>query len=73
MTKRKERDLHQEEFNMIRDEVKEILALEPSKPEDVIARLAFDRDKIVRVIQWLLDNDIVAYTADQRLMLRKNE
>ena len=71
--KRKERDLHQEEFDMIRDEVKEILTLEPSKPEDVIARLAFDRDKIVRVIQWLLDNDIVAYTGDQRLMLRKNE
>jgi len=69
----KERELLQEEFDMIKDEVKGILALEPAKPEDVLNRLAFSREKVLQVIQWMLDNDFVTYTGDQRLTLQRKE
>ena len=67
--RKKEKDILQEEFDMIRDEVKGILSLEPAKPEDVLKRLAFGREKVMQVIQWMLDNDIIIYTGDQRLTL----
>lgn len=67
----KERDLVQEEFDMIRDEVKGILALEPAEPGDVLNRLAFARDKVMQVIQWMLDNDFITYTEDQKLTLKR--
>ncbi|MBN1415882.1 MAG: RecQ family ATP-dependent DNA helicase [Bacteroidales bacterium] len=68
---RKEKELLQEEFNMIMDEVKGILAMEPVKPDDIFKRIAFNRDKVIEVIRWLLDNNMVAYTEDQRLILVK--
>ena len=71
--KKKERELLQEEFDMIRDEIKGILALEPVKPEEVLNRLAFRREKVMQVIQWMLDNDLLAYTEDQKLSLKKKE
>jgi len=67
--RKKEKDILQEEFDMIRDEVKGILSLEPAKPEDVLKRLAFGRERVMQVIQWMLDNDIIIYTGDQRLTL----
>jgi ATP-dependent DNA helicase RecQ len=69
--KRKERELKQEEFDMIKDEVKSILALEPVRTDDIIGRLAFSRDKVIEVVRWMLDNGLVQYTADQLLMLKK--
>ncbi|OFY59895.1 MAG: recombinase RecQ [Bacteroidetes bacterium RBG_13_46_8] len=69
--RQKEKEIQQEEFDMIRDEVKGILALEPVRPDDLINRLAFSREKVIEVIQWLLDNNLAAYTGDQKLMLTR--
>ena len=71
--RRKEKELQQEEFDLIRDEVKGILALEPVRPDDLLNRVAFSREKVIQVIQWLLDNNLAAYTEDQKLMLTKNK
>jgi ATP-dependent DNA helicase RecQ len=69
--KQKEKELQREEFEMIRDEVKGILTLEPVRPDDLLNRLAFSREKVLEVVQWLLDNNYVTYTGDQRLMINK--
>jgi ATP-dependent DNA helicase RecQ len=71
--RRKEKELQQEEFDLIRDEVKGILALEPVRPDDLLNRIAFSREKVIQVIQWLLDNNLAAYTADQKIMLTKTK
>ncbi|MBN2273243.1 MAG: RecQ family ATP-dependent DNA helicase [Bacteroidales bacterium] len=67
---KKERDLQQQEFDMISDEVKGVVALEPLRPEDLLSRLVFNREKVLQVVQWMLDNDYLAYTEDQKLTLK---
>jgi ATP-dependent DNA helicase RecQ len=69
--RKREKELQQEEIDLIREEVKGILALEPVRPDDLLNRLAFNREKVIQVIQWMLDNDLAAYTGDQKLMLMK--
>jgi ATP-dependent DNA helicase RecQ len=69
--RRKEKELLEEEVDLIREEVKGILALEPVRPDDLLNRLAFSHEKVIQVIRWMLDNGIVSYTGDQKLMLMK--
>jgi ATP-dependent DNA helicase RecQ len=66
-----EKELLKEEFDLIRDDIKGILAIEPARPDELLDRLAFSREKVIEVIQWLLDNNLAAYTGDQKLMLTK--
>jgi ATP-dependent DNA helicase RecQ len=69
--KRKEKELEQDEFNLMKEELTGAIALESARPEDIYKKLPFNRDKLTRVIQWLLDNGILRFTPDQRLVLSK--
>ncbi len=69
--KKNEQDLKQQEFEMIKEEILAILALEPVKPENLIARMAFEQEKVIKVIRWLMDNNIIASMDDQKLFLIK--
>jgi ATP-dependent DNA helicase RecQ len=69
--RKKEKELQEEEVDLIREEIKGILALEPIRPDDLLNRLAFSREKVIQVLQWMLDNGLAAYTGDQKLMLLK--
>jgi hypothetical protein len=69
--KRKENELEREEFNLMKEELTGVIALESARLEDIYKKLPFNRDKLTRVIQWLLDNGILRFTPDQRLVLSK--
>jgi ATP-dependent DNA helicase RecQ len=69
--KKNEQELKQQEFEMIKEEIIAILAIEPSKPENVIARVAFEHDKVIKVIRWMMENNIISSTDDQKLFLVK--
>jgi ATP-dependent DNA helicase RecQ len=62
--------LGQEEFNHIRDELLAVLTREPLSLEHLLERMTLNRDKIIQVMQWLLDNDIVRFNEEQLLILR---
>jgi len=69
--KKKESVLRQEEFNLIRDEILAVLSLEPLIPEQLFERVAVHRDKVIEVLQWLLDNDQLRMNADMKLEVTK--
>jgi ATP-dependent DNA helicase RecQ len=62
--------LRQEEFDLIRDEIISAIALEPLSLEQLVNRVAINRDKIIEVMQWLLDNDRIVFNDEQLLILR---
>jgi ATP-dependent DNA helicase RecQ len=68
---KKESELRQEDFDMLRGEIQAVLALSPLPPEQLFERIPADRDRLIEVIQWLLDNDLLRYNDEQQLYLHK--
>lgn len=66
-----ESQLKQDEFDMIRDEVLSVLALGPLTTELLIERVAFERGKVLEVMQWMLDNDILHFSEEQQLCVTR--
>jgi len=68
---KKESVLRQEEFNLIREEILAVLNLQPLSPDELLERIAVHRDKVVEVLQWLLDNDELKLNGEMRLAVSK--
>jgi ATP-dependent DNA helicase RecQ len=64
-------ELNRSEFDLIRDEIKSIINLEPATLNELINKIPVKEDKIVRVIQWLLDNMYIAYDENKKLIWKK--
>ncbi len=54
---RNKMELNEYEFNNILQQIKPILKLKISTVEEIVERIEADEDKILKVLQWLLDND----------------
>jgi ATP-dependent DNA helicase RecQ len=65
--------LKQEEFNLIRDEIMSVIALEPLSLEQLLSRVAVNRNKIIEVMQWLLDNHQLHFNEEQLLVIAKGK
>ena len=61
--------LRQDDFDLLRDDILAVLALEPLAPEQLFERIPANRDKIIQVLQWLMDNDFVRFNKEQLLIL----
>jgi ATP-dependent DNA helicase RecQ len=59
-TRRNELDLSKYEFDLILDELKAILQKQETELDQVVGQSKFKKDKVIRVIQWLLDNEKIA-------------
>jgi ATP-dependent DNA helicase RecQ len=68
---KKESALEQEEFNDIRDDLLAIIALEPIAPEQLFERIPYNKDKVTRILQWLMDNNLVRFNEEQMLIVVK--
>ncbi len=68
---KKESVLRQEEFNLIREEILAVLNLEPLSPDELFDRIAVHRDKVIEVLQWLLDNDELKLNDEMRLAVSR--
>lgn len=65
--KRNELELSKYEFDLIHSQLKEILREAPKSLIDITDNLNFSEDKIIKVIQYLLDNQKIKYDNDNVL------
>jgi len=59
-TRRNELDLSKYEFDMILDEIKSILHEKELTIEQLLEHIKSNKEKTIKVIQWLLDNDKIS-------------
>ncbi len=64
-------EINKNEFELIREEIKSIINLEPVSLNDLIDKIPVKEEKIIQVIQWLLDNMYIAYDENDRLIWKK--
>jgi hypothetical protein len=59
------------EFNSILEMIKPVLKTKPCSMEDlVVAADPINEDKIIRAVQWLLDNEKITLDKERRLRWR---
>ncbi len=68
---RNELDLSKYEFDLILDEIKEILVKEKCDPRDLVPRINYPEDKVIKVLRWLLDHNKIITDADHLLSWRE--
>jgi ATP-dependent DNA helicase RecQ len=64
---RNELDLSKYEFDLILDEIKEILAGRKADATELVSKSGYPEDKVIRVIRWLLDHNKLVMD-DQHLL-----
>ncbi len=65
--RRNELHLSRYEFDMISEKAKTMLRAEPMPLETLVDAVDCDEQKIITVIQWLLDNEKIAYNKEKKL------
>ena len=63
-----ENRLNQEEFRVIRDDLISVIGLEPISLENLIEKVPVKREKLIEVLQWMMDNNLVKFNDDQLLI-----
>ncbi len=66
--KRNELEMSKFEFDKILGEVKNTIKHEPQTLEIVVDSINYNHEKVLKVIRWLLDNEKVRYTDDNKLV-----
>ncbi|MDY0141065.1 MAG: RecQ family ATP-dependent DNA helicase [Bacteroidales bacterium] len=66
-TRRNTLELNKYEFDIILEQIKNIINLEPCLLNDMIEKIEFDESKIIKVVQWLFENKKIKYDKKQRL------
>jgi ATP-dependent DNA helicase RecQ len=64
---RNELDLSKYEFDLILEEIKEILAKENPDAEELVRKITYPEEKVVKVVRWLLDHNKVLRGEDYKL------
>ena len=64
---RNELDLSKYEFDLILEEIKEVLASENPDAEELVKKINSPEDKVIKVLRWLLDNDKIIKGDDYKL------
>lgn len=62
--------LPQFEFEQIKNGIFQKLAENPLTVEKLVELFNFHEEKVIRVIRWLLDNDLIQYQDDETIMLK---
>jgi len=66
---RNEAPLSRDEFDSIRNDIVGILTQEPFLLDSLLEKVPVNREKMIQVLQWLLDNNVVRFNDEQLLML----
>jgi ATP-dependent DNA helicase RecQ len=64
---RNELDLSKYEFDLILEEIKEILGKENPDASELVKKVAYSEEKVVKVVRWLLDHNKVIRGDDYKL------
>jgi len=65
--RRNKLDLSKLEFDAVLEQIKKILKLESLLLDDLVDRVSTDEDKVLKVVQWLLDNNKILRNDEHRL------
>lgn len=65
--KRNSLDLSQYELDKILEQIKLHLHEHPKTIDELVSKLAFDEQKIIKSVQWLLENQKLRYNDEQKL------
>ena len=68
---RNELDLSKYEFDIILEEIKEVLAKEEPDAEQLVKKIDYSEEKVIKVLRWLLDHKKVI--ADDKHLLKWKE
>jgi len=68
---RNELDLSKYEFDLILEEIKEILSGRQSDAQELVSKVGHPEDKVVKVLRWLLDHNKIVID-DKHLLSWKN-
>jgi ATP-dependent DNA helicase RecQ len=68
---RNELELSKYEFDIIIDKIKELVAEQPLKPEELESQMELPQEKTVKVIRWLLDHEKLVYDNEHRLVWKR--
>ena len=66
-TKRNELGLSLYEFDLILEDIKDLLQTKNYKLETLVSKLNREEEKVVKVIRFLLDNEKIKYDEDENL------
>lgn len=66
---RKAEPLNREEFERIKTEILNSLTAEPNQLEKILDSKTWRREKVISVLQWLLDNNYIRFNQEQLLEL----
>jgi len=69
--KRNELELSRYEFDIILEEIKSILAVENPDARELVSKVQYPEEKVIKVIRWLLDHNKIL--KDERLKLHWTE
>lgn len=64
---RNELELSKYEFDLILEEIKSLLAIENPVMEDLVRKIGYPEDKVIKVIRWLLDHKKISRDDNLRL------
>jgi len=67
---RNELDLSKYEFDLILDEIKEKLSEEKFDAQELVGRISFPEEKVIKVLRWLLDHNKIIMD-DKHLLIWK--
>jgi len=71
-TKRNELELSKYEFDLILEDIKNNLGQQTLPLDDLVSKLSFNKDKSLKVIQWLIDNHKIIKASGEQLSWHKN-
>ena len=72
-TRRNELDLSKFEFDLILDELKTILQNKECNLDQLVSQTKSNKNKVIRVIQWLLDNNKISTNKNDLLFWNSSE
>lgn len=69
--RRNDLSLNKYEFDIILNEIKNIVSLNPCLLNDLVDQINYEEHKIIKVVQWLFENKKMIYDDEQRLKWNK--
>ncbi len=67
-TKRNELGLSKYEFDLVLDEIKKVIQEQPIELEKLVDKVTQSNEKVLKVVQWLLDNEKIARNEKMQLV-----
>lgn len=66
--RRKEAETIDEEFELMKEEIRGITKLQPVKLDNLIDNIPFEKEKLLKTVRWLIDNGNLKYDGENRLV-----